>query len=124
MTRFTVVTERASAGHLQDLVTWVTLGTVHIPHTEDIPVVTTQNVQLTFHLTPYNYFLEDPSLASRDNVRVERQADGGTETTYAGVAADVTCVPRHVKLAKEPSAAVGWKAWCGLLLAALGFLML
>ena len=79
----------------QDLVFWVNLGTIHIPHTEDVPIVTTQNTQLTFHLTPYNYFEEDPSLASRDNIRIERSASGDVEYKYSGVDEEVYCVPRN-----------------------------
>ena len=64
------------------------MGAHHIPHTEDVPIVTTPSVQLTFYLLPYNYFDEDPSLASRDNIRVTRTHNGGKEYEYAGVKAD------------------------------------
>lgn len=78
----------------QDLVTWITMGTHHIPHSEDIPVVNTPGVQLTFYLLPYNYFDEDPSLASRDNIRVEPR-DGSNHYQYAGVNVDAHCTPRQ-----------------------------
>ncbi|XP_076443586.1 putative amine oxidase [copper-containing] [Babylonia areolata] len=55
----------------KDLVFWVTLGTHHIPHTEDIPVTPTVGGHLSFFLLPYNYFPECPSVSSRDNIRVE-----------------------------------------------------
>ena len=82
--------------HFQDLVAWVTLGTIHIPHTGDIPVVTTQNTQLTFHILPYNYFDEDPSLASRDNIRVHpnRHYKGAHDYQYSGLDNCVGCTPR------------------------------
>ena len=67
---------------------WIALGSHHIPHTEDVPIVTTPGVQLTFYLLPYNYFDEDPSLASRDNIRVTPKQNGGKNYQYAGVKAD------------------------------------
>ena len=73
---------------------WITLGALHIPHSEDIPIVQTPGVQLTFHLVPYNYFDEDPSLASRDNIRITKNKDGSPKYEYAGVDAEVTCMPR------------------------------
>ncbi|KAL8606746.1 hypothetical protein ACOMHN_018780 [Nucella lapillus] len=65
----------------KDLVLWITLGTHHIPHTEDIPVTSTPGGHLSFFLLPYNYFPECPSVSSRDNIRVEyatphKAADG------------------------------------------------
>ncbi|KAL8606744.1 hypothetical protein ACOMHN_018778 [Nucella lapillus] len=65
----------------QDLVMWITLGTHHIPHTEDIPVTPTPGGHLSFFLLPYNYFPECPSVSSRDNIRVDyvtagKAADG------------------------------------------------
>ncbi|KAK7496907.1 hypothetical protein BaRGS_00011887 [Batillaria attramentaria] len=55
----------------QDLVFWITLGTHHIPHTEDLPVTPTPGGHLNFFLLPYNYFPECPSVSSRDNIRVD-----------------------------------------------------
>lgn len=73
----------------------MTLGTIHIPHTEDIPIVLTQGVQLTFHILPYNYFDEDMSLSSRDNVRVTPGKDGTMVYKYSGIAQnDDTCSAR------------------------------
>ncbi|XP_059172011.1 putative amine oxidase [copper-containing] [Physella acuta] len=54
----------------QDLVFWVTMGTYHIPHTEDLPTVSTTGNHLTFYLLPFNYFPECPSMSSRDAVYV------------------------------------------------------
>ncbi len=75
---------------------WVTLGTFHIPHSEDVPIVTSPGVQLHFFLLPFNYFDQDPSLASRDNIRVTPNQDGDPVYEYAGVQEDLTCVPRDV----------------------------
>ena len=66
---------------------WLTLGAHHIPHSEDVPIVTTPGVQLTFFLLPYNYFDEDPSLASRDNIRVTPGPEGHV-FKYSGVPPD------------------------------------
>lgn len=55
----------------QDIVAWVTMGMHHIPHAEDIPNVATAAQELVFALLPFNFFDEDPSMASRDAVRVD-----------------------------------------------------
>ena len=72
---------------------WVTLGSLHIPHTEDIPIVTTPGVQLRFFVVPYNYFPEDPSLRSRDNIKIYPGKDGRPHYEYAGVDPDIKCSP-------------------------------
>ncbi|XP_071106934.1 putative amine oxidase [copper-containing] [Haliotis cracherodii] len=54
----------------EDLVAWVTLGTYHIPQTENVPNTATTGGHLSFLLAPFNYFKEDPSMGSRDAVRV------------------------------------------------------
>ena len=41
---------------------------MHIPRSEDVPVVQTPGVQLRFYLQPYNFFDQDPSLTSQDDV--------------------------------------------------------
>ena len=56
---------------VQDLVFWITLGVLHIPHTEDLPVTSTVGGDLSFFLLPYNYFQECPSVSSRDGIRVD-----------------------------------------------------
>ncbi|KAG8506158.1 Amiloride-sensitive amine oxidase [copper-containing] [Galemys pyrenaicus] len=54
----------------EDLVAWVTLGFLHIPHSEDIPNTATPGNSVGFLLRPFNFFPEDPSVASRDTVIV------------------------------------------------------
>uniref|UniRef100_A0A8C0ZNJ7 Amine oxidase n=1 Tax=Castor canadensis TaxID=51338 RepID=A0A8C0ZNJ7_CASCN len=54
----------------EDLVAWVTVGFLHIPHSEDIPNTATPGNSVGFLLRPFNFFPEDPSLASRDTVIV------------------------------------------------------
>ncbi|KAF1416827.1 Amiloride-sensitive amine oxidase [copper-containing], partial [Spheniscus humboldti] len=52
----------------QDLVAWVTVGFLHIPHAEDIPNTATPGNAVGFFLRPFNFFDEDPSVASRSPV--------------------------------------------------------
>ncbi|XP_041422742.1 amiloride-sensitive amine oxidase [copper-containing]-like [Xenopus laevis] len=59
----------------KDLVAWVTVGFLHIPHAEDIPNTTTPGNAVGFLLRPFNFFDEDPSVASKSPVIV-RPADG------------------------------------------------
>ncbi len=93
---------------------WVTLGTFHIPHSEDIPIVQTPGVELKFVLLPFNFFDEDPSLASRDNVRSTPRSGGGHNKVYAGVKETVTCSPVPCRT-EEPSAAYGIRPFSGII---------
>ncbi|XP_075903546.1 diamine oxidase [copper-containing]-like [Nelusetta ayraudi] len=52
----------------QDLVAWVTVGLLHIPHSEDIPNTATPGTAMGFFLRPFNFYDEDPSLASQSTV--------------------------------------------------------
>lgn len=61
----------------QDLVAWVTVGFLHVPHSEDIPNTATPGNAVGFFLRPFNFFDEDPSLASRSTIIV-RPGDDGT----------------------------------------------
>uniref|UniRef100_H0WX44 Amine oxidase n=2 Tax=Otolemur garnettii TaxID=30611 RepID=H0WX44_OTOGA len=60
----------------EDLVAWVTVGFLHIPHSEDIPNTSTPGNSVGFLLRPFNFFPEDPSLASRDTVIVWPRDNG------------------------------------------------
>lgn len=61
---------------LQDLVAWVTVGFLHVPHSEDIPNTATPGNAVGFFLRPFNFFDEDPSVASRSTVIVRPGEDG------------------------------------------------
>ncbi|CAH1796504.1 unnamed protein product [Owenia fusiformis] len=62
----------------EDLVAWVSLGFQHVPnHSSDVPVTTTPGNIFSFYLKPFNYFDEDPSISSNDNVYVTPGKDGG-----------------------------------------------
>ncbi|NXG64607.1 AOC1 oxidase, partial [Hemiprocne comata] len=54
----------------QDLVAWVTVGFLHVPHAEDIPNTATPGNAVGFLLRPFNFFDEDPAVASRGPVIV------------------------------------------------------
>lgn len=61
---------------MQDLVAWVTVGFLHIPHSEDIPNTATPGNAVGFFLRPFNFFDEDPSVASQNTVIVRRDKHG------------------------------------------------
>uniref|UniRef100_A0A8C8VN60 Amine oxidase n=1 Tax=Pelusios castaneus TaxID=367368 RepID=A0A8C8VN60_9SAUR len=54
----------------QDLVAWVTVGFLHIPHAEDVPNTATPGNAVGFFLRPFNFFDEDPAVASYSPVIV------------------------------------------------------
>nr|XP_061821701.1 amiloride-sensitive amine oxidase [copper-containing]-like isoform X2 [Nerophis lumbriciformis] len=60
----------------QDLVAWVTVGFLHVPHSEDVPNTATPGNAVGFFLRPFNFFDEDPSVASRSTVIVRPGKDG------------------------------------------------
>ena len=81
---------------LQDLVTWVTLGTYHIPQLENTPNTATVGTTLSLYLSPFNFFSQDPSMASRDAVRVfprdaKRPLDGAVVERYNNSTSTSTC---------------------------------
>ncbi|XP_030077564.1 membrane primary amine oxidase [Microcaecilia unicolor] len=59
----------------QDLVAWITVGFLHIPHAEDVPNTVTAGNAVGFYLRPYNYFNEDPSIYSSDGVYFRSDQD-------------------------------------------------
>ncbi|KAM6451449.1 diamine oxidase [copper-containing] isoform 1-T2 [Liasis olivaceus] len=66
----------------QDLVAWVTVGFLHIPHSEDIPNTATPGNVVGFYLRPFNFFDEDPSVASRRTVIVRPGEPGSREAVH------------------------------------------
>ncbi|XP_029646561.1 putative amine oxidase [copper-containing] [Octopus sinensis] len=81
----------------QDLVVWVTLGSYRIPHMEDLPVIPTVGEHHSFFLLPFNYFNEDPSVGSRNAIRMERLDDGELKIQRYGVSNKQQCVPKSSK---------------------------
>lgn len=81
----------------EDLVAWVTMGRIHIPHTEDVPSSSTTGNQYTFFLLPFNYFTECPSVGSPNAVRIRpAQAPDGNKVDTYGTSFDSTCVQESV----------------------------
>ncbi|XP_068775112.1 amine oxidase [copper-containing] 3 [Struthio camelus] len=72
----------------QDLVAWISVGFLHVPHAEDVPNTVTVGNGVGFLLRPYNYFDEDPSAASPDSTYL------GGERDAAGCGTDpLSCLP-------------------------------
>ena len=81
----------------EDLVTWITVGIMHIPHSEDIPNTATPGNHAGFFLRPFNYYDEDPSIASGDSVLIE-PTDEGAKVDRFGRPAGSQCVPPEVPI--------------------------
>ncbi|NXM74490.1 AOC3 oxidase, partial [Serilophus lunatus] len=61
----------------EDLVAWISVGFLHVPHAEDVPNTVTVGNGVGFFLRPYNYFDEDPSVDSPDSVYLSSEQDPG-----------------------------------------------
>ncbi|XP_006006015.3 amine oxidase [copper-containing] 3 isoform X2 [Latimeria chalumnae] len=80
----------------KDLVAWITIGFLHIPHSEDVPNTVTVGNGVGFLLRPYNYFKEDPSTFSSDAVYIDNQQDPTTCDTNP-----VACLPKAASCAPD-----------------------
>ena len=80
-----------------DMVAWVTMGTMHIPHSEDIPNTATPGSVASFQLKPFNYFDEDPSMSSYDGVVIYPSKDGAKINTF-GTPTKPVCTPKEKPL--------------------------
>lgn len=78
----------------QDLVAWISVGFLHVPHAEDVPNTVTVGNGIGFFLRPYNYFDEDPSVDSPDSVYFSSEQDAG-----ACGANPLACLPPAVACA-------------------------
>lgn len=56
----------------EDLVAWVTMGNNKVPHTEDVPTMTTAGSQVSFYLLPFNFFTHCPTLSSRSSIHIAK----------------------------------------------------
>lgn len=81
----------------EDLVAWVSVGSFHIPHSEDIPNTATAGNTIGFFIRPFNFFDEDPSMASTDAVLITPTDDkfSGTEIEQFGKSNGQPCTPRN-----------------------------
>lgn len=77
-----------------DLVAWVTMGVLHIPHTEDVPSTTTPGSQVNFFLLPFNYFTECPSVSSPNTVKISPKSEGGIDINTYGTSFESKCVQK------------------------------
>ena len=75
----------------QDLVAWVSMGVLHIPNTEDIPVTVTTGNRFSFFVRPFGYFDEDPSMSSTNAIIATADGKGGTNIERYGTPVDSTC---------------------------------
>ena len=96
----------------QDLVAWLTLGTYHIPRSEDIPNVPTPETELSFMLTPFNYFPEDPSVSARNAVRLtpNKEKDAEVNVENLGNPDPKPCVMPTLSLKSLKSSSI-FKTW-------------
>ncbi|XP_068120721.1 amine oxidase [copper-containing] 3-like isoform X2 [Hyperolius riggenbachi] len=80
----------------EDLVAWVTLGFLHIPHAEDIPNTVTAGNGVGFYLRPYNYFNEDPSVHSEDAMYFQPDDDlkSCSVNPLACISESASCAPK------------------------------
>ncbi|NXO76144.1 AOC3 oxidase, partial [Sitta europaea] len=79
----------------EDLVAWITVGFLHVPHAEDVPNTVTVGNGVGFFLRPYNYFNEDPSVHSPDSVYFSSAQDVGAcgVNPLACLSSAATCAP-------------------------------
>ena len=80
----------------EDLVAWVSIGGLHVPNTEDIPLTTTVGSSYGFLVKPFGYFDEDPSQDSTTSVFVEKMKDGKIRVDTHGTPETSSCpVPKR-----------------------------
>jgi len=81
----------------QDLVAWVTVGLLHIPHSEDVPNTATVGTSAGFLLRPFNYFDEDPSMGSTNAILIKPANKEHYTPTYQryGTPTGPVCVPKE-----------------------------
>lgn len=79
----------------QDLVAWVSIGSIQIPTSEDVPNFAAAANSARFFLRPFNYFNEDPSMSSTDAVliRPDYRKDGNVVQAFGDYSREV-CLPR------------------------------
>uniref|UniRef100_A0A8C5TMS4 Amine oxidase n=1 Tax=Malurus cyaneus samueli TaxID=2593467 RepID=A0A8C5TMS4_9PASS len=79
----------------EDLVAWITVGFLHIPHAEDVPNTVTVGNSVGFFLRPYNYFDKDASVESPDSVYFSSEQDVGAcgDNPLACLSPATACAP-------------------------------
>ena len=78
----------------EDLVAWVAIGAMHIPHSEDLPNTARAANSAHFFIRPFNYLDQDPSIGSTNakdaKFSVQNVERCGTHT-------GPHCVPKEYK---------------------------
>jgi len=77
----------------QDLVAWVSVGMMHVPHSEDIPNTATAANSASFFIRPFNYYDEDPSIGSTNAILMTPVEEGSNAVERYGTPTGPMCVP-------------------------------
>ena len=80
----------------EDLVAWVTIGMMHVPHSEDIPNTATAANVVSFFIRPFNYFDEDPSMGSTNAILITPTdaSSSGQNVQRYGTRDGPQCMPK------------------------------
>ena len=83
----------------EDLVAWVTIGVMHVPHSEDLPNTATAANSANFFIRPFNYFDEDPSIGSTNAILITptEPSFSGQKVERYGTPDGPQCVPKKHK---------------------------
>lgn len=83
----------------EDLVAWLTIGAMHIPHSEDLPNTATAANSAHFFIRPFNYFDEDPSIGSTNAILITPKDEKfrGQRVERYGTPTGPHCVPKEYK---------------------------
>ncbi|KAJ7393510.1 amine oxidase [Desmophyllum pertusum] len=85
----------------EDLVAWVTIGAMHVPHSEDLPNTATAANSAHFFIRPFNYFDQDPSIGSTNAILITPTGDPytftGQKVERYGTPVGPQCVPKEHK---------------------------
>ena len=85
----------------EDLVAWVTIGAMHIPHSEDLPNTATAANSAHFFIRPFNYFDEDPSIGSTSAILITPKdakfSGQNSNVERYGTPTGPHCVPKEYK---------------------------
>ncbi|XP_022786979.1 amiloride-sensitive amine oxidase [copper-containing]-like [Stylophora pistillata] len=85
----------------EDLVAWVTIGAMHVPHAEDLPNTATAANSARFFIRPFNYFDEDPSIGSTNAILmtpIEPYNFTGQKVERYGTPVGPQCIPKKHEL--------------------------
>ena len=84
----------------EDLVAWVTIGMMHVPHSEDIPNTATAAESASFFIRPFNYFDEDPSMGSTNAILITPTDNPiiSQKVERYGTPDGPQCIPKEHKL--------------------------